>query len=229
MIVFLQLKRTRDELEKSNEENLQMKKMLSLITSEYQALHAQMTLVLQQRQQQEVEAAEQAASKAKPAIQTGPGEIVLLGQRASPQKSFPAASSNSGSQRSPSSTAPDSEISKAHLSKEKVKSESEKAMDVNGVSLELGKAPRQSSSGKRTYQPDTKEESSEKDSAMETHESGSHEETAVSEAQEQPQGWPWNKRMKSVLQDTSVRNARVSVRTRTDAPTVKIHETSPIF
>ncbi|KAG6546009.1 hypothetical protein Mapa_012672 [Marchantia paleacea] len=31
-------------------------------------------------------------------------------------------------------------------------------------------------------------------------------------------GWPPTKRMKSVLQDTSVRSARVSVRTRTDAP-----------
>lgn len=61
------------------------------------------------------------------------------------------------------------------------------------------------------------------DSSAEARESHSNKEAAaISEPSLSEQnGWPPTKRMKSVLQDTSVRSARVSVRTRTDAPTVR--------
>lgn len=227
--VVVQLKRTRGELERAIEENQQMKKMLSIVTTEYNSLHQHLLSVVNQQQLEIKAAAAQAATAVAAATTAGPSEIVLLGQRASPQRSFPAGSSHSGSHRSRSPTPPDSEsvrISQAPAAS-KVKSESGKVpMEITQVSLELGKTPRPNAGGQRPYHQEAKSQSSERESAaMETHESASHEETAVSEPQEQPQGWPPNKRMKSVLQDTSVRNARVSVRTRTDAPTVRLPTT----
>ncbi|CAM6108173.1 unnamed protein product [Calypogeia fissa] len=227
-----QLKRGRDDMERALEENKHMKKMLAVFSTEYQALHQHM-IVMASQHEQELKAAVQAASAGKTTTAAtttttaGPGEIVLLGQRASPQRSSPESSSHSGSQpRSRSPTPPDQDSASAatvpQVPASKVKAESGKApMEITQVSLEIGKNSGQSTTaGQRPYPQETKSQSSERESAMETNESPSHEETAVSDAQEQPQGWPPNKRMKSVLQDTSVRNARVSVRTRTDAPTM---------
>lgn len=165
------------------------------------------------------------------------------GQRASPQRSFTEHSSHSaGSERSRSATPTGSaQVSSRSPGRSKhgdkqtsplrVKLEDDTnqkiivqalptvmPMDTDKAAVNMFRAYKEESSS-QAIDASNPSESPELGFASEARESASQDEPSVAEQLEQ-NGWPPNKRMKSVLQDTSVRNARVSVRTRTDAPTV---------
>ncbi|KAL2633230.1 hypothetical protein R1flu_004709 [Riccia fluitans] len=228
-----QLKRTRNEMERMMDENQQMRKMLTLMTAEYNALHQHLlTAVAQQQQQQEA-----MKSMVPQSAAAAPNEEVIKNghtQRASPERSFTEPSSNSaasGRSRSPTPTGTGHSRSprRAHHGAKELRPLSLKLEDnsngkiiVQAVSMDT--TDRSPVSRFRAYkeEPQFQSTSPERDHefATEVQDSGSHEEPSVGPEQSEQNGWPPNKRVKSVLQDTSVRNARVSVRTRTDAPTM---------
>ncbi|KAG6541729.1 hypothetical protein Mapa_016892 [Marchantia paleacea] len=241
-----QLKRTRTEMERMIDENHQMRKMLSLMTAEYQALHQHLVTAVAQRQQEQERTEKSSQLSQVPLATTLNVEVVQAnghGQRASPQRSFTEPSSHSaGSERSRSPTPTGStQLSSRspgrskqgdkQTSPLKVKLEDNTnqkiivqaiptvvPMDTDKATTNRFRAYKEESSS-QAVDASYPSESPEHEFGTEARESASHEEPPVAEQLEQ-NGWPPNKRMKSVLQDTSVRNARVSVRTRTDAPTM---------
>ncbi|KAL3694488.1 hypothetical protein R1sor_008139 [Riccia sorocarpa] len=226
-----QLKRTRNEMERMMDENQQMRKMLTLMTAEYNALHQHLlTAVAQQQQQQE-------AMKSMVPQSTTPNTGIGNGQaqHASPQRSFTEPSSNSvASERSRSPTPTGTGLSRSPK-KSKVLSnlslKMEDSSDGKIIVQPVSTLTSMDAAGDRSpvnrfqaykEEPQFQGASPDRDHefASEAQDSGSQEEPSVGPEQSEQNRWPPNKRVKSVLQDTSVRNARVSVRTRTDAPTM---------
>ncbi|BBN06011.1 protein MpWRKY7 [Marchantia polymorpha subsp. ruderalis] len=238
-----ELKRTRTEMEHMIDENQQMRKVLSLMTAEYNALYQQLvTTVALQQQQGKTEKFSQ-LSQVPLATALNVEVVQGNGQRASPQRSFTEHSSHSaGSERSRSATPTGSaQVSSRSPGRSKhgdkqtsplrVKLEDDTnqkiivqalptvmPMDTDKAAVNMFRAYKEESSS-QAIDASNPSESPELGFASEARESASQDEPSVAEQLEQ-NGWPPNKRMKSVLQDTSVRNARVSVRTRTDAPTM---------
>ncbi|KAL2651868.1 hypothetical protein R1flu_019996 [Riccia fluitans] len=233
-----QLKKTRTEMERMMHENQQMRRMLTLMTEEYTLLQQHLLTAVAQKQDQAGMTNTEGVKRSEDLVQA-----TLVAQRASPQKSFTAVSTSTTSRSSerPRSPTPPAQISSSSFVKatkpadERHSKAIGKSTKVNLQEHSLGTGENMMVAEAAQLQvlsgPDRGGSLSE--SVLRVASSGLQElstpaddethpdsEANKESASEEPLGWEPTKRMKSVLQDTSVRTARVSVRTRTDAPTM---------
>lgn len=239
-VIKIQLKRTRNEMERMVQENQQMKKMLTFMTVEYNFLHKHLITTVSQQQEQAIGKSSQLLQNYKPITEFV--RATVLTERASP----PSTSTTSGStdrSRSPSpqptASAPIRSTSSDRATETNHEKQSSSLQKVDAKIIQAEHAVIPGDSDKDGFiqyraqkdssqsdislvEPTLRLASPGQDSSAEARESHSNKEAAaISEPSLSEQnGWPPTKRMKSVLQDTSVRSARVSVRTRTDAPTM---------
>ncbi|KAL2632331.1 hypothetical protein R1flu_017017 [Riccia fluitans] len=234
-----QLEKTKTEVERMVHENQKMRRMLSVMAEEYSLLkqHLHHTAVTR-KQEHEARIITQTSERAE-RVDDRLFQATLGPQRLSPRKSYTTLSTSTTSRssersRSPTPTAP---ISSSFYQPTQAAGESEKQSKAKSSELNQEQSSR---TGENIMVAETmplqalREADAEKEGSLQRVASSGFQESSTPETRpdsdheanknyaSEPSGWSWQptKRMKSVLQDTSVRTARVSVRTRTDAPTM---------
>ncbi|KAL3689438.1 hypothetical protein R1sor_015747 [Riccia sorocarpa] len=235
-----QLKKTRTDMERVIEENQQMKYMLTLMTEEYSLLqqHLLTTVVHKQDQTRMTTEDTEGTKRSEDFFQAS-----VVAQRACiSQKSFTtfSTSTTSGSperSRSPTPIAATAPMSSPSFSKSPGEQPSKVKSNSRFSREHSSSGARENVSVAETLQQLQPQSCSpgyaDKDAVLAAAPSGPQESSplpAETRPDDSPEadkgspgsdpmnGWQPTKRMKSVLQDTSVRTARVSVRTRTEAP-----------